>query len=171
MEVPVEGQSRERTLHMQAEATGSAVAGEGGGGVWPPCQQGAHQVAQAVQEGGHVDCQPLVQLLGKGKVRVTAMPRGAQHWEKISRNFSTKGAKLLLHVPALQKAIPGPWLPAPRQDIPHWFCQASRAGKAPPPHQPRRVQVVGRVQWSPLVHLPHMPLRLSQAGRELPQLR
>lgn len=90
MEVPVEWQSRELTLHMQAEPAGSMVAGEGGGSVQLPCQQGAHQVAQPVQEGGHGDGQPLVQLLGKGKVRGTAMPRGPQHWEKAAETAAQK---------------------------------------------------------------------------------
>lgn len=90
MEVPVEWQSRELALHMQAEPAGSTVAGEGGGSIRLPCQQGAHQVAQAVQEGGHMDGQPLVQLLGQDKVRGTAMPRGAQQWEKAAETAAQK---------------------------------------------------------------------------------
>lgn len=81
VEVPVEGQARELALQPQAEPTGSVLAGEGGGGVGLPGQQGGHEVGQAVQEGGDVGRQPLVQLLGKGKARRLAGPWRAEPWQ------------------------------------------------------------------------------------------
>lgn len=81
VEVPVEGQARELALHPQAEPAGGALAGEGGGGVGLPSQQGGHEVGQAVQEGGDVGSQPLVQLLGKGKARCSVGPWRAEPWK------------------------------------------------------------------------------------------
>lgn len=66
-EVPVEGQPRELAPHAQAEPAGRALAGEGGGGVRLPCQRGAQQAVQALQDRGDVGRQPLVQLLRKSE--------------------------------------------------------------------------------------------------------